>query len=656
MMNIQKNQEYNYQVGNYLTENHPTYVRRPVDKQFFNALKAGEYCYVLSSPQTGKSSLKVSTIKLLQEENIICIVLDMTRVNNQLLTLDEWYDQVILTLEKSFIFPRHFPELWWEERADMIPDEKLFMFIEEVLLANTHNKKIVIFIDAVDDDSVINSGWESLGILINYCFQERTNNPDFKRLTFALLGMTIPNHLVDICRYIEVSSFKIEEVAHFVNRLEGIVKQPLKVMEEILFWSGGQPFLTQKLCQIVINYLDKKGVEESYNAVALVEDLVKICVVENWDAQDYPAHFSKIKNLLLRNIQKSTSHLELYQQLLKHGRLKPPSENNQKFKNDAIANSKWEIKELLRSGVAKINQGFLEVYSPIYAEIFNQEWVEKYIGEITQSVPIVDKQNLELNESNSQVEENIHNLNSLENHKNSSNSVINPQQEQQEQQENPLYLNKLNSQEQSWQIESNISYLEIPENHKNSSNSVINPPQKQLKNSLYLNDFNSQKQSFQIGANISYLEIPENHKIFSNSVIKQQQIEISNNQVSHKKVKISPKHQNKIKTRVAGLAIVSVLAITGFAWATKLFQDKQNQLQTTEYQLQKVKYELQETQTGTKLERQGINALKQFEVAEIKALLSAMQAGKELQELIKDDYRSLKKTRVPFNFCLVITF
>ena len=91
-------------------------------------MKNGEYCYVLSSPQTGKSSLKVNTTQLLQAENIICIALDMSRVNNKTFTLDEWYDQVILALEKSFTFPRYFPELWWEEMANMPGDEKLFVF------------------------------------------------------------------------------------------------------------------------------------------------------------------------------------------------------------------------------------------------------------------------------------------------------------------------------------------------------------------------------------------------------------------------------------------------------------------------------------------------------------------------------------------------
>ncbi|MGK7922789.1 MAG: AAA-like domain-containing protein [Trichodesmium sp.] len=610
-MKTEENQEYSYQVGSYLGANHPTYVRRSADRELFNALKGGEYCYVLSSPQTGKSSLKISTIELLEAENIICISLEMTRVNNQLLTLNEWYDQVILTLEKTFIFPRHFPELWWEETADIPTDEKLFIFIEEVLLTYTQNEKIVIFIDDVNDDRFVNSGLSSLGVLIDFCLQKRANNPDFKRLTFALLGTTIPNNLINVCKYIELTNFQIEEVPHFVNRFGGIVQQPRKVMEEILFWSGGQPFLTQKLCQIVINYLGDRAEEENYNDVALIEDLVKICVVENWDAQDFPPHISKIKNLLLRNIQESTSHLEIYQQLLKYGRLKPPGENNQRFKNDAIATSKWEIKELLRSGVAKISQGFLEIYSPIYAEIFNEEWVAEYLGKITLSEPIINQQKVELDELNTQ-EISFPILENQENYQIQSNGVIQPPPPQFN---NLLELesNNFNSQVNSLPVETNIS-----------------------------NNFNSQVNNFPLETNTSNLE---NQETNSNDLIKplEKKSEITKENISNqnkqdisKRIKKHPpNYQNKLQIGVAGLAIIGLVTMAGIGWATKIFQDKQNQLQTAEYQLEKAQYELQEAQTGTQLERKGINSIRQFEVAEIEGLLSATQTGKELQELVK---------------------
>lgn len=648
-MNIQKNQEYNYQIGNYLTANHPTYVIRAADKELFNTLKNGEYCYVLSSPQTGKSSLKVNTTQLLQAENIICIALDMSRVNNKTFTLDEWYDQVILALEKSFTFPRYFPELWWEEMANMPGDEKLFVFIEEVLLANTQDEKIVIFIDEVNDDSVFDPGGGSLGILISYCLQERANNPEFKRLTFALLGTTIPNNLVDICRPIELSSFKIEEVPHFVNRFQGMVKQPLKFIEEILFWSGGQPFLTQKLCQIVINYLRERNEEEDDNNVTLVEDLVGICVLENWDAQDYPAHFSKLENLLLKNIQKSTNHLEIYQQILKYGRLKLPSESNQRFKNHAIAHSKWEIKELLRSGIVKINQGCLEVYSPIYAEIFNQEWVQKHLLQRTKSVSKVTEEKIELNDSNAeaktwQVEANVSNFEIPENQKNYSHNEINSEQKLLV---NPFKLKNFNNQVTNFQLGENFSSLESQDNQKNQSNNIIDPEQKQLENLLNLNQFDSSVTNLNLEENISNLQLFENHQIQSNNLIHPQQKELetpgekithqknNKNQVRDKKAKKLAISQHKLNIGIAGLVVVSLIAITGATWATKLFQEKQTQLQKAEYQLEQFKYELKEAQKGKELEHEGINALRQFETAEIEALISAMKAGIKLQELVK---------------------
>ncbi|MEH2231419.1 MAG: hypothetical protein V7K71_17670, partial [Nostoc sp.] len=50
----------------------------------------------------------------------------------------------------------------------------------------------------------------------------------------------------------------------------------------------------------------------------------------------------------------------------------------------------------------------------------------------------------------------------------------------------------------------------------------------------------------------------------------------------------------------------------------------------------------QEAQKGTKLERAGVNALRQFEYAELESLVSAVRSGKELKSLVKDG-RPLEK-------------
>jgi len=86
-MNDKPDLHYEYQVGGSLPVDAPTYVRRQADQDFYDGLKAGEFCYVLNSRQMGKSSLRVQTMARLQQRNLPVLPLILQQLVLQILLL-----------------------------------------------------------------------------------------------------------------------------------------------------------------------------------------------------------------------------------------------------------------------------------------------------------------------------------------------------------------------------------------------------------------------------------------------------------------------------------------------------------------------------------------------------------------------------------------
>src|SRR5881409_1423723 len=102
-----------YSPGGTLRQGAPSYVERQADRDLFAGLMAGEFCYVLTSRQMGKSSLMAHTAVRLRAEGVAVAVLDLTAIG-QNLTVEQWYDGLLTQLGRHLDLEAELEDHWLE--------------------------------------------------------------------------------------------------------------------------------------------------------------------------------------------------------------------------------------------------------------------------------------------------------------------------------------------------------------------------------------------------------------------------------------------------------------------------------------------------------------------------------------------------------------
>jgi formylglycine-generating enzyme required for sulfatase activity len=348
------------QAGGTLNPRRHISIRRPQDEELLTLLLSGEYVNVLTSRQMGKSSLMVRAALELQARGLKFASIDLASTLGSCIDAESYYlgliGQIARDLKLSFK-----AKDWWAEHAEETFNQRLLRFFREIVAEGVAGP-VVIFLDEIDSTLKL-AFTDDLFTALRGIYNDRTLVPAYQRISFCLLGVATPNELIkdrrttpyNVGRTLELQDFDpaVEDLTPIARALSADTEAGARLLDRVLYWTGGHPYLTVKLCVDLAEAGVASEAEVDRHVDATYDRLERI---------GGDVHFEQVLRFVANRLSDSLATFDLYERIL----------NGQCVRDQTTL----AYAELKLSGLVKRDsEGCLAVRNRIYARLFDRRWV-----------------------------------------------------------------------------------------------------------------------------------------------------------------------------------------------------------------------------------------------------------------------------------------
>jgi hypothetical protein len=333
------------------------YLERDADRELLQHCLAGDFTYILTSRQMGKSSLMYRAAEQLADSGARPVIIDLTELGAQT-TADQWYKGFLLLVQEQLGL-RAGASAWWDAHSHYAFAHRLIRYLREVALVE-RSERLVLFVDEIDTTLRLDFT-DDFFAAIRFLYQNRAIDPELERISFVLIGVAMPNDLIkdaartpfNIGDRIELTDFTRQETTAIASHLAVPADIATLLIDWIFRWTGGHPYLTMRVLRSLV-----ESPPPAWTAAAIDARMQDLFLGTSGESD---TNLQFVRDMLTKKAFDREAVLATYQ-AIRGGARVPDKELDQ------VAS--W----LKLSGIVRRRDGLLRVRNAIYDHVFDQRW------------------------------------------------------------------------------------------------------------------------------------------------------------------------------------------------------------------------------------------------------------------------------------------